>query len=85
VKHLVRFINESSEYEKDCEAIRKYCKDNIDDFDARYGCALTIIGRERCSLEHADYELSDEIYNCMRDWCDDNNKDINDFYLDDIF
>lgn len=63
----------------------QYVIDNIDDFGKRYQKALTKIDRMRCPLRMADSNLYDEICDQVSDWCSDNNDDIDNYDIDEIF
>lgn len=63
----------------------QYVIDNVDDFEPRYQHALSIIGRDRCPIWHADQSLYMEMQDCMDDWCNDN-EDNSDLYdVNEIF
>lgn len=53
------------------EEIVQYVLNNVPDFGPRYSFANRIIGRERCPLSRADYELYRDISNAIYDWCFD--------------
>ena len=52
-----------------------YCSTTIEDFNSRLNCALSKTSMNRCSLQHADYELYSEIESAISDWCSDNGTD----------
>jgi len=58
--------------EEDIRAIARYCAEHIRHYAERVDIALDIMGECRCPLVQADYSLSDEIADCIREWCDEN-------------
>lgn len=63
----------------------QYVIDNVDDFGRRYQKALTKIDRMRCPLRMADGDLYDDICDNVEDWCSDNDKEFDDYDVDEIF
>lgn len=59
--------------------------DSVVDFDAHYNRALEIIGSERCPFSMADRRLYDAIQDVIDDWCSDNEKDPDDYDIEEIF
>lgn len=59
--------------------------DSVVDFDAHYNRALEIIGSERRPLRFADRRLYDAIQEVIEDWCSDNEKDPDDYDIEEIF
>lgn len=60
-----------------------YLRSNIDDFDERADLALSVIGRNRCSLEYADPALAYEMSDLVEEWCEDNEVE-NNFDLEEL-
>ena len=56
------------------EEMVQYVIDNVEDFVPRYKHALSIIGKDRCTLSYADCYLANDIFNAMCDWCIENDK-----------
>ena len=48
--------------------------DNVEDFEPRYQHALNVMDKKRCPLHVADFELYDEMYDAMVDWCIENDE-----------
>ena len=67
------------------QAVEKYVKENIENFDLRYELALDTENQMRCSLEYADNQLYTKIIDRMAEWCEENDEDINEFDVEDIF
>jgi len=63
----------------------QYVIDNVVDFEPRYQHALSIIGRDRCPLSMADYDLFEDINDAMSDWAFDNDVDEGEFDIEEIF
>lgn len=53
------------------QEIKQYCENNIEDFELKYELALNVIGRMRCDLKYADYNLYMEIYDKVEEWFED--------------
>ena len=60
------------EQEQAVNGIIAYCRKKIVDLKERADLAVSKYGRERCSIESADYELADEIVTCIDEWCTEN-------------
>ena len=54
------------------EYLQEYLKSVIWDFELRAELALNNMNRMRCSLEYADPNLYEEMYNIVEEWCDEN-------------
>ena len=67
------------------EEMVQYVLDNVEDFGHRYSHAMRIIGRDRCSLAYADYELYRDIRNAIYDWCADHDIDYDQYDIELIF
>lgn len=63
----------------------QYVIDNVEDFEPRYEHALNVIGRNRCPLSDADYDLFEDINDAMSDWAFDNDVDEDEFDIEEIF
>ena len=58
---------------------------NIEDYEHRLQKALTIIGRMRCPLSHADSELYDEMNEAIQEYIYENDLSLEiDFDVEDI-
>lgn len=63
----------------------QYIIDNTESFEIRYRYALSVIGRDRCSIWQANQELAMELQDNLDDWCNDN-EDNSDLYdVNEIF
>lgn len=71
------------------KAMVQYIIDNVEDFEARYSRAFSIIGRNRCPLRLADPILYDDILDRGADWMIDNDTsdapDFPDYDIEEIF
>lgn len=92
IKYFDEFVNEAYKYSpKDFdltiapEELIQYVIDNVDDFGKRYQHALAQMDKRRVPLRLADNSLYDEIYDAMCDWCEDNDKDVDEYDIDEIF
>lgn len=65
------------------ELLQEYLKSNICDYELRAQLALNEMGRMRCSLEYADPDLYEEMYDIVEEWCDDNGV-TNNFEMEDL-
>lgn len=65
------------------ELLQEYLKSVIWDFELRSELALNNMNRMRCSLEYADPNLYEEMYDVVEEWCDDNGV-INNFEMEDL-
>ena len=63
--------------------LKEYLRSTIDDFDERADLALSVIGRNRCSLEHADPALAYEMSDLAEVWCEENQIEM-EFDLEDL-
>ena len=65
----------------------EYVINNVEDFEPRYQHALKIIGRNKCPLQRADYQLWSEINDEITNWCYENDIefDDNDYDIEEIF
>ena len=63
----------------------QYVIDNVQDFDARYASAWKIIGRDRCPLRMASYDLYSDIEEYIGEWCHDNEDCSNLYDIEEIF
>ena len=57
---------------KTTDYLQEYLKSVIWDFELRAELALNNMNRMRCSLEYADPNLYEEMYNIVEEWCDEN-------------
>ena len=64
--------------------ILDYCKDYIEDWDARSSIAFTHMGNWRCPLYHADASLFDDILNAIEDCANDYEFDADEYDPDEI-
>lgn len=92
VQHFEEFINEAMNYKPEDfnldnapKELVQYIIDNIDRFGKRYQMAITKIDRMRCPLRVADPQLYSELIDRAEEWCDDNDKDVEDYDIDEIF
>lgn len=92
VQNFEEFINEAINYKPEDfnldnapKELVQYIIDNIDRFGKRYQMAITKIDRMRCPLRVADPQLYSELVDRAEEWCDDNNKDVEDYDIDEIF
>ena len=74
--------NQISKYMDKLNEIYRYCAEHIDLFQQKEAIALDNIDRWRYPLDHAMPQLYNEMYECIGDWCDENDYAID--YLDDI-
>jgi hypothetical protein len=65
------------------ESLQEYLKSVIWDYELRAELALNNMNRMRCSLEYADPELYEEMYDIVEEWCDDNGV-TNDFDMEEL-
>lgn len=65
------------------ELLQEYLKSMIWDFGLRAELALNNMYRMRCSLEYADPELYEEMYDIVEEWCEDNEVE-NNFDLEEL-
>ena len=63
----------------------QYVLDNVDDFESRYQYALSIIGRDRCPLQMADYTLFDDIRDAINEYSLDRCLDADAYDIEEIF
>jgi hypothetical protein len=54
------------------ELLQEYLKSMIWDYELRAELAMNKMNRMRCSLEYADPDLYEEMYDIVEEWCDDN-------------
>lgn len=92
IKQFDEFINEAIKYkpsdfnlENAPKELVQYIIDNVDDFGRRYQKALTKVDRMRCPLATADSELYNEIMDRGTDWCTDNDDDMDNYSIEEIF
>lgn len=92
IKKFDEFLNEAIKYKPDDfnldnapKELVQYVIDNVDDFGRRYQKALTKIDRMRCPLRMADSNLYNEICDNVEDWCSDNDDNIDNYDIDEIF
>ena len=52
-------------------------QNRIDDYEVRVQHALTVIGNNRCSLQHADWRLYNDIYDVVEEFINDGGLAIN--------
>lgn len=64
------------------EGLKNYIHENVEDFELRAHLAWNRIGRLRCSLDYADSELYDEMYDRAEEYCNENGLDINDYDME---
>lgn len=64
--------------------LSNYCSQVIDDFELRVKHVLTVIAKNRCSLQHADYSLYSEIESAVSDYCEENEIDATEIDLEEI-
>lgn len=67
------------------QAIEKYCKENVENFELRYDLALDTENKMRCSLQYADHSLYDDLYERMVEWCEENDEDPEEYDIENIF
>ena len=67
------------------EEIKAYVENNVHRFAERYDLALEKIGEMRCPLSMADDSLFNDIRNAVDDWCSDNDKDPDDYDIEEMF
>ena len=92
IKKFDEFLNEAIKYKPEDfnldnapKELVQYVIDNVDDFGKRYQKALTKIDRMRCPLRMADSNLYNEIYDTAEEWCSDNDDNIDNYDIDEIF
>ena len=92
VKQFEEFVNEAINYKPEDfnldnapKELVQYIIDNIDRFGKRYQMAITKVDRMRCPLRMADPQLYSELIDRAEEWCDDNDKDVEDYDIDEIF
>lgn len=69
---------------KDMQILLDYCKDTIQDFEERVSMAIDKIAYWRCSLEHADPDLYDEIADAITDCAADYGIDSDNITEEDV-
>jgi hypothetical protein len=57
----------------DLKKMRQYVVEQVENFDERMSVALARMGKYRESLERADYELYDDCYAVIEEYCVENN------------
>lgn len=57
----------------DLKKIRQYVVEEVENFDERMSLALARMDKYRESLERADYELYDDCYDVIEEYCVENN------------
>lgn len=67
------------------EEIKAYVENNVHRFAERYDLALEKIGEMRCPLSMADDSLFNDIRDAVDDWCSDNDKDPDDYDIEEMF
>lgn len=69
--------------------LAEYCKNNIEDFELLEALALNNIDRMRCPLSMACPQLDSAMCECIEEWAEDNDMDIDEIWenvsVDDIF
>ena len=65
--------------------IKAYVENNVHRFAERYDLALEKIGEMRCPLSMADDSLFNDIRDAVDDWCSDNDKDPDDYDIEEMF
>lgn len=65
------------------ENVSEWCKD-VDCIYGRFANALDIIGKDRCTLQHADYNLYLDMQDALETWCADNDYDVEEFDIEDL-
>ena len=64
----------------------QYVIDNVEDFEPRYQYASYLIGKTRCSLEHALEDLYYDIWGAMSEFFEEHPEWAdNEIYIEDIF
>lgn len=64
---------------------RKYCERVIEDFNHRLGRAWSIVDKMRCPFCMADTDLYGQVESCFEDFCQDNDLNMDDYDLEEIF
>lgn len=54
------------------ELLQEYLKSMIWDYELRAELAMNKMNRMRCSLEYADPDLYEEMYDIVEEWCEEN-------------
>ena len=62
--------------------ILSYCEANIEDFGERLDRAYTLIDRWRAPLYQVDGSLHDAIWDCIEEWADENELDLEEIEAD---
>ena len=57
----------------DLKKMRQYVVEEVENFDERMSLALARMDKYRESLERADYELYDDCYEVIEEYCVENN------------
>ena len=57
----------------DLKKMRQYVVEEVENFDERMSVALARMDKYRESLERADYELYDDCYEVIEEYCVENN------------
>ena len=71
--------------EQQLNDFRKYCEEFIEDFDYRLERAWSIVSKMRCPFCMADTDLYGEVESRFEDFCLDNDLNMDDYDLEEIF
>lgn len=56
--------------------ISSYVRNNVEFFEERLQLALNKMDANRCPLKMADYQLFSDIRDAIKEWCEDNDFDV---------
>ena len=68
----------------DIKEFANYCRENIGDFDKRLDLAWDRVSKMRCPFVMADMGLTQEVFECLDDYCAENGLEVDDYDIEDL-